>query len=133
MTNRRGKPFLSRHFRPTPSSSGARSVSRKADHADARRFQDALAQTIQTLSSDKLFKGAFGGPVQTYEQLRLASHQEVFYLPSDPEARDRFFRVLNSELKVSFDFPSDGEVDPLMLVLKGFNQKVSATFLRKVD
>lgn len=120
------KCFASRHYRSSPSSHGERSVSRRADHEDVKRYQDALAQTVMKLSSEHEFRGAFGGPVQTYEQLRLASHQEVFYLPSTAQARELFFGALNTELKVSFRFPTDRQVDPLMLVLKGFNQKVGA-------
>lgn len=68
----------------------------------------------------------FGGPCHTVEQLGLASHGEVFFIPPGREARTDFFKALNNEILKDLSHVSPERLDvPLKLVLKGINQKVS--------
>jgi len=91
---------------------------------DVRGFQHALAATVKTLRSTPEFKGVFGGPVHTVDQLLLASHREAFFLPVESAPRIAFFRRLNSDLLSHLGLSSDTIRQAFKLVLKGFNQKV---------
>lgn len=116
--------LVHRPLRDAPRTEGGRSISRKPTYHDIQLFQQALAATVQSLSCEPGFRSVFGGQNHTVEQLRLASHGEVFCLPWAEADRTTFFKTLNKEVLTAFGWSTASLPQPLMVVFKGINQKV---------
>ncbi|CBJ33768.1 hypothetical protein Esi_0596_0002 [Ectocarpus siliculosus] len=118
------KMFIMLTYRRDPNDSpDGRTVARRATIPDVDVYQEALSRTLIALSKREGFRAVFVGPTHTTQQLRLASHKEVIYLPPEADARTSFFKKLNRELVRGFGLEFRPDAQPFMIVLKAFNQK----------